>query len=300
MRCEEAQGQIPLYAAGALDARQRARLESHLSRCPQCTSEVDKALTATSLLASELAEQEPSMLLKRRLLRKLPAQPWRRVSASQWEPSHRWQLAGAAVLGALLVALLAAILMLNARIGDVGEQNKKLSTLVDQRLRALEAETREVTSVISQRLTAVEAESQMLPTLAKAQTQLSQVVQQQRSLVYMLATPGVQVTLVQGSPAAPAAHGMLLTPTGGSAAFLVVVGLERLPDDKTYQVWLTKDTQRVKAGAFNVDDTGWGQARIEAGSPIVWFPFLVVTIEPTHGPPWPTGPRVLGATVSPP
>ncbi|MDQ4145197.1 MAG: anti-sigma factor [Actinomycetota bacterium] len=73
---------------------------------------------------------------------------------------------------------------------------------------------------------------------------------------------------------------------------LVAVGLPRLPDDKTYQLWLTNDQKTVSAALFKATDE---VSVIEIGRSIDGFDRALVTEEPLGGSPKPTGQPIVGS-----
>lgn len=71
----------------------------------------------------------------------------------------------------------------------------------------------------------------------------------------------------------------------------VVEGLEDLPEERTYQLWLFEGETPVSAGTFEVED---GRAVLETGRSLEGFSGAAVTVEPEGGSPGPTSDPVLG------
>jgi anti-sigma-K factor RskA len=71
----------------------------------------------------------------------------------------------------------------------------------------------------------------------------------------------------------------------------VVEGLEDIPEDETYQLWLFEGETPVSAGTFEVED---GRAVLETGRSLEGFSGAAVTVEPEGGSPGPTSDPVLG------
>ncbi|MDQ4027793.1 MAG: anti-sigma factor [Actinomycetota bacterium] len=71
----------------------------------------------------------------------------------------------------------------------------------------------------------------------------------------------------------------------------VVEGLEDIPEDETYQLWLFEGETPVSAGTFEVDD---GRAVLETGRSLEGFSGAAVTVEPEGGSRGPTSDPVLG------
>jgi anti-sigma-K factor RskA len=79
----------------------------------------------------------------------------------------------------------------------------------------------------------------------------------------------------------------------------MVNGLPPPPEGRTYQVWLVHDGQRTSAAVFRTSADGWGYTFLQSPSPIGGFEALGITLEPAGGSAAPTGPRLLGARLTP-
>jgi anti-sigma factor RsiW len=71
----------------------------------------------------------------------------------------------------------------------------------------------------------------------------------------------------------------------------VVEGLEDIPEERTYQLWLFEGETPVSGGTFEVED---GRAVLETGRSLEGFSGAAVTVEPEGGSPGPTTDPVLG------
>jgi anti-sigma-K factor RskA len=80
-----------------------------------------------------------------------------------------------------------------------------------------------------------------------------------------------------------------MVPTETGSVF-VVEGLDEVPEEKTYQLWLLGAEQPVSVGTFEVED---GRAVIETDLTIEGFDAAAVTVEPEGGSPGPTTEPVL-------
>jgi anti-sigma-K factor RskA len=110
----------------------------------------------------------------------------------------------------------------------------------------------------------------------------------------MRADPDTRVIPMHGSENAPSATGQLIVHPGQEQAGLVVHGLARLPDDRSYQLWYVRpDQSRVSGGVFNTDRHG--EATILVSSPADFSSSwrCGVTEEPAGGSPGPTGRNVM-------
>lgn len=90
------------------------------------------------------------------------------------------------------------------------------------------------------------------------------------------------------------ARGWIYFDPSDGRALLVAYGLQALPDDRAYQLWLVEGDTRVSGGVFAVDREGYGWLRIDAPRAIGRFQRVGITIEPRGGSVGPTGARVLG------
>src|SRR3972149_4056972 len=59
MNCDEIEELIPVYALGALEARERQGLEKHLEGCSHCSRILREHLEATAVLARMAPTAEP-------------------------------------------------------------------------------------------------------------------------------------------------------------------------------------------------------------------------------------------------
>jgi anti-sigma factor RsiW len=92
MSCREAGEWLSPYLEDELDARRRARLESHLAECARCSGELAMLREAARVLAGPITVARPEGLLaefKQRLASEAPAprRPW-------WTQPWTWSLAG--------------------------------------------------------------------------------------------------------------------------------------------------------------------------------------------------------------
>ena len=122
--------------------------------------------------------------------------------------------------------------------------------------------------------------------------ELGEVVRAQRAISYLAASPNTQITLLRGTQD-PQAHAMLMRPSRSQSAVLVAIGLEPLPQGRTYQLWLIHNSERQSGGVFTVDVEGYGQMTFQSPMPFTEIQQLGVTIEPASGSALPGGDKVL-------
>ncbi len=95
------------------------------------------------------------------------------------------------------------------------------------------------------------------------------------------------------TPQAPDAAGELMISKDGQFALLVVVGLPAPKPGQMYQLWVVRDGQPESSGMFTVTPNGYGSMTISIPHTLAGHSQFDVTIEPAHGSPSPTGPKVL-------
>ena len=266
MKCESVQELIPPYALGALEPRERRRVERHIAKCPECIVALREALEVSAELAKAFPMVQPSVHVRTALLRQVRDSAEPSARTPMFRPAFRWQGALTTGFGIAAVALLVISLFLVTRVESMNNEVAALRTNLS-------------------------VSDENIKTLNLA-------VQQQRSLAYTLAIPGTQVVLGQGSGDFSNAQGVLMASEDGSWVLLVSTGLQELPPDKAYQVWLTGNGDRESGGMFKVDDFGWGQVTLKPHRRLSVFHSVGVTVEPVEGSPSPTGPMVLQAEMS--
>jgi anti-sigma-K factor RskA len=119
-----------------------------------------------------------------------------------------------------------------------------------------------------------------------------QATEQSAFLARLADAPALPLT---ADATAPYAQGVLYRPADSPVALLCVYGMPVLPKDKTYQVWLIKDSQRDNGGLFRVTQDGFGLLVLRPDRPLSEYTAVGITAEPAGGSPAPTSPRLLGA-----
>lgn len=97
--------------------------------------------------------------------------------------------------------------------------------------------------------------------------------------------------------ASDSAYGTLIFEPGRKIGALNVRGLDKIPEDRVYQIWLIEPDQTwVSGGLFTVEDpsSDYVSFVIESTKPFREFDAVGITIEPAGGSPGPTGPKVIG------
>ena len=262
MDCREVEGLLSEYACHALGQEEEALVEAHISSCPGCSALARQAEAATSALADAFPRIEPPSGLKARVLRQ--AQRERPLATR-----GGWSWRGLFASPALAASAAAMVLLLAAAVA--------LSALSFVRAEGLRRDN----SLLAAKL---------------ASTQ--QMLKQERSLAYMIATPGSKTVLLSGTEEYPQSHGMLMMDPKGERAYLVALGLDPAPEGRAYHAWLTKGDQRTFAGIFTVDELGWGVLVIRPSRPLTDFDYVGVTEESTGTRASSLSPWLLGAELA--
>ncbi len=98
-----------------------------------------------------------------------------------------------------------------------------------------------------------------------------------------------RTVLMQGTQDDPDARGYLFISEGEKRGLLVVGGLNQLPSDKVYQMWLRYDDRdAISAGTFVVGAEELGRAWVEFDGAPSRFTSLAITLEPDGGSERPT------------
>ena len=257
-----------LYALGVLDGDDRAEIEAHLPRCPECSTKLSAARGLVAKLALAAPVSEPSAELRERVLECFREEHPGGIKAA---PPLRAQRGGSKSFWGW--ALAAACLILFVVGGWLGLENRRLSS----RLAELESRYKELeASNIQMKAVAARAEA-VLEILTGSQT--------------------IQVDLAP-SNAPPVPHGKAFYNHAHGLLFYTT-NLNLLPRDRTYELWLIPtEGKPVDIGIFNADPQGNGQVILPSLPQGLTAKAFAVTIEPAGGVPAPTGPMVLVGPVS--
>jgi anti-sigma-K factor RskA len=130
-------------------------------------------------------------------------------------------------------------------------------------------------------------------TVATNESEMMDIVKDQRTLTYMAATPDRSVNLLWSASQTASARGMIFMSNDGRIGLLAVLDLPPLPDDQVYQIWLIKGGSRISGGTFTVDSSGYGQTILQLVAPVGEFDAIAITVEPAGGSNDPTTDQVL-------
>jgi anti-sigma-K factor RskA len=128
--------------------------------------------------------------------------------------------------------------------------------------------------------------------LLVSQEELTRQNQVNQTAFALLTYPDSQVAIIDDGEI----YGTLVYDPDGQVAILSVWGLESLPNEQDYQVWLIEpDQTRISGGVFQSSDQAeYVTFIIESPNPFDDFSGIGVTVEPAGGSPGPTGPRIFG------
>lgn len=246
---------IEAYALGALDAEERAAVESHLvTGCAGCSAALDEARWLVSQLAYLAPEAEPSDMLRGRVLRKASAEasafrPESRVRSGPVVPLWMWGAVAAAVLFGLYNAY------------DTARQRAIVSDL----------------------------QKQIAQEIQQQQQQQQELALAHREALILTDSRSMKITMPPGRKDLPSLHATW------HAALGIVVSGQKLPvpsGRRTLQLWLIPKTPGARPvpslfvrpapdGTFDllVENPPESQGAIKA---------LAITEEPEGGSPQPT------------
>lgn len=127
---------------------------------------------------------------------------------------------------------------------------------------------------------------------------LEQRSERYERVVSVLGSPSTVVAELSGDTVAPSAAGRVIVDPSTQSGMLMVWDLPPLPRDRGYQVWFVGDGGRVSGGVVRPNERGGGYFFLQVPPDLSRYRGIGLTEEPAQGSPGPTGPRVLGGTLS--
>lgn len=267
MNCRQAQDLLPAYALGALEPPEGEAVEAHVATCPRCAPMAAEYLRATAVLALAAPSAEPPAELRSRVLQRAAQTP---------------QLPPVAAMPRARRPAVAPLTLLTPR-GRLPLWAASVAAAVSL----------VVTAAL---LLAVSDLRKEIKYLRQDNQQMTEMLRQQRELVYTIAIPGMETTLLRSAGGATKARGMMMVSKDHTWGVVVSQGLE-IKKSMGYQLWLTRDGQRVNGGLLSVDETGYGYLWVKYPEPLHLYSGVSVTLEPAGGSAWPTTEPVLSAPV---
>jgi anti-sigma-K factor RskA len=238
---DELQEKAILYAAGALEEREREEYSRHLEEdnCAVCRAEVLESEAAAQSLAMMLPMQTPSETVKRRLLARAEAGTLaarRRTSVERSRPALAW---GGWLAAAAALVLAAVFLNTNAGLRD------EVQTL-NARVAELE----------------------------------SQVNTQQVRLASLI-SPSTTIINLAGQGATPQAQARVFWNKSNRQWHVRVENLPAVANDRVYQLWFVPRTGNpISAEVFNTDASGSTEFDIPVPPEVTTLMAAAVTVEP--------------------
>lgn len=267
MNCRQAQDLLPAYALGALEPPNVEAVEAHVALCPQCAPVAAGYLRATAALALVAPPTEPPPDLRSRVLQWAAQTP-------QASPIAAMPEAG----------------------GSTVAPRTLLTPWRSLPLWAASVAAAVSLAVAGALLLAVSDLRKEIQQLREDNQGMTETLRQQRDLVYTIAIPGMETTVLRSAGGASKARGMMMVSKDHTWGVVVSQGLE-LKKSMGYQLWLTRDGQRVNGGLLSVDETGYGYLWVKYPEPLYLYSGVSVTLEPAGGSVWPTTDPVLSAPV---
>lgn len=280
---EEIIEMLPAYVLGALEPDEmlavEAYLEQHHDLLPRLHSAAEAAAQLAYLAPATPLPNEAGDRLMRRIRADLRLASTSKAASKGWwftlrhwfSPLNGWTVAAGAATAALLVMVL-----------YMGQTQSRLNRLT--------VEVEELHATVHQLQT---ANSQLEQTNQGLQQQL----QSDQARLAFIANANPQRSLqVPGTEAAPQAKGTLYV-GNSDQALLLVQGLEPLPGDQTYQLWVasTGQAQPVSAGLVILEPAPANWIPITLPPGVSDLNVVGLSIEPVGGSPGPgpSGPIVL-------
>jgi len=209
-----------------------------------------------------------------------------RVSGGFFDFATGWKVATMATAAALLFFVIATVQL----TGQLNRLNQQSGT-ADATVSAITAElskSQTALASVRQEARALQNENNQLQTTAAQLAAQLQVDQQQ--LVSLLGVS--QVVELGGTEFAPGAEGALFV--GENSLVLILHGLQPLPDNQIYQLWLIPpENEPVSAGLVHVLDGMAPNLTTDVALVTTSFATVGLSVEPAGGSEQPTGDIVL-------
>ena len=296
MDCRVAEELLPAYVLNALSGDEEAQVEAHLDRCPWCPTLLREHLRVAGALAQAAESLQPPDALKTRMLRAVDEQMRPRPAAVR-RPFRVARLAlGAAATAAVLMlgAVIGVTVYTSDQIDDLRGDNVRMSGQIDDlrgdnvrmsgQIDDLQGENLQVAFQVAEH--------------AQIDETLVDMLTDQRSMSYVLASSDRQVLSLEAAEMEPRPQGVFLVASQSGTAMLITKDLEPLSSDEIYNVWLTIEGRSFAAGKLSIDELGWGVITVWPDQPITSTSWVWVTAEPAQGSSEPTGEPVLWGSMA--
>lgn len=273
MDCRESEEKLEPYLLGALDSDELLKMDEHINTCSTCKAKMREEGDVVSHLAFAAPQLKAPPRIKQQLMARIDATRQAPVAGA---PTARrtgmMDLFGRSLVAQSGFAAAAAVVLVIV-FGGIW---------FDNRLNEIASEKEELEAKVE--------------SMAVTEAEMKRMVEQQRYLTYLAASPDASVmtlsasTKVTQTARKPSAM-VVLHPT--NTPVLVVLNMPVLPLDRVYQAWLVREGIRYSAGMIPVDSSGWGLTGLEFPDDRGGFDAIIITVERAGGSSGPTGERVL-------
>jgi anti-sigma-K factor RskA len=255
--CKEIEELLPAFVLDAVDDSERARVERHLPRCPDCAQLIAAYRPVADALARAAPPVEPPAHLKYRILAAtLPKQKPQPAPTASSLGASLANLFGAPAFAAAALALVIALgiwnISLQNQISRQAELNRQMYTELSR-------------------------QRDLLSALAYAEGQPKQL----RGTEIATRASGRLYGAPNETVFALVAFDLPSLPQGKVYQFWLI----------------DPDGGRTSGGTFTVDEQGRGWLIIRAPKPLNQYQGVGITVEPEGGSPKPTTPRVMGTSL---
>jgi len=257
---------LEAFALDALDLDEEERVQDHLDGCDLCSEAVDHYQATAASLAQSVNTQEPPPGLRARLMQ----------AVSREEPEAlpdpepllvaplgdrlvenrliRVLIPVAASVAMVLVVLAVALnVRTSSQVGDLKRENASL-------------QARLATTTV-QMNDAANVDSEVMDSVLKLQ-----------QASFELAQPD-NMSLELRSPSSESrSQGILLVSSDGNRGVIMVAGMEPPNPSTSYDIWLMRGHDKVRAGRVEVDSRGWGTVSLLLPEPIMGFEKVELTL----------------------
>ena len=266
--------ELEAYALGALEDSQREELELHLRECNYCASVLSELQATTELLAATVPQAPAPPALAIRIAEAVDNLPPVFVPPAAaeddfvaQEPASRFSYSAFALpmVASIIIGLLSAALILNV------VNNPRLNSLQEETLHA-EAELEAIAR-------GFESTALGLTQLAQAGQQTDSVIKQVMEASQLMALPFAQPLLLLPTQNGSPGEGVLLVNDDGKMAILMLVNMDPSMTNQAYQVWLTRNGQRVSMGSIFVSSSGSGTLALNPPESLYGYDWMNLTVD---------------------
>jgi anti-sigma-K factor RskA len=295
---DEVQEMLPAYVLGALDAEEILAVDEYLYQQQSLLEQLNSLELTMAQLAHTAPVAIPPARVKSELMARVqaeapvlatpppvrePVQPLlprtlERPRPKGWldglrgQPGSHW---GWPVLAATAVAVSLLVIMYGLQ---ASQEVNRLATDLE---------------TMQQEIVVLRTDNQRME---QANLDLRNLLLERENQLALLSNT-TQVVTLEGTEAAPQARGTFYA--GRTANVLILTGLQPLPPEQIYELWLIpQEGNPIPAGLVQVDETGAAIATLDAADPPQGFAAVGLSIEPAGGSPQPTGPIVLLGSAS--